>query len=658
MQAIICKIRDFIDDNISIFYAVIIIASLLLFGKVIGFAYFNSWDDGIHVAGNYWVVKRTVWESLQYFWTNIHKGLYIPLTYSAWKLIWVAIEPLRNSEKAMVYHFLCLLFHTINACLVFKIFTKLNLPKVSALFGALIFLVNPVQVESFAWISEFKGLFAFFWGAAAAICFINWKNTDKKLPYFLAVLFFAFSLLSKPSAVTLPILFAAIWFFVEEKRPFSKTNFKHFSLIFVFFSMAAVLAVITRIAQPASMNIYRELPVYTRIIIPLHALGFYLSQLIIPAPLVSVYPDQLPADVVGKISSQFYWLLGLLAIILPVRYKSFRWIWLFELLILPNSGIIPFDYQFFSVVADRYQYLPMPVAIFGFLKHLGILNAVKKVVIIVIIAIFSLMASIRTNDWKNSATLHYSALQYNKKTEALYVNLNEFLVHTNQYELVKKVMELADSNKIEGDKIHITRAFVLELCGKKDSAKVIYQKIISDFLDSNGNLRTEKRKDILLGAIIRRGNIAFSEKNYDSAIFHYNTFKIFVFAKKEPDYYVDVCESLAKTYIVRSQSDSAKDGDLDSSLAFSSKILSFEKENAAALYYKGLAFYLQDNNDSALVYLEQYLKKIKSSGAMAIKIQEFIEEYIKANKKASDFKNSDLKSLMPDNNLNAAKPNE
>ena len=98
---------------------------------------------------------------------------------------------------------------------------------------------------------------------------------------------------------------------------------------------------------------------------------------------------------------------------------------------------------------------------------------------------------------------------------------------------------------------------------------------------------------------------------------------------------------MAKTYLARSQSDSAQDGDLDSAIAYSSVILSVEKENTTALNYKGLAFFLQDNNDSALVYLKKFVEKSKNTEI----IERFIDEYVKQGKKASELNNLNIENF-------------
>ena len=575
----------------SIFYGIIIVLSILILGKVADYGFFNSWDDNLHIAENYWITARSLGESLQYFWTNIHKGLYMPLTYSVWKLVWEAAEPLKFVQKASVFHILCLLFHTINSCLVFKIFTKLNFSKIAAIFGALIFLFHPVQVESFAWISEFKGVFSFFWCALAVIQFLNCK----KINYVLAILFYIFALLCKPSAVPLPFVFAAILIIKNEKVNI-KSCVKN---LLPFFALAFIFALITRFSQPSSLNYYADLPFYAPVLISLHTLGFYLSQLIIPIPLVTVYPDQLPADVVANIGSQFYWLLGILALLLPIRYKIFRWIWLFALLLLPNSGITPFDYQRFSVVADRYQYLAMPVAAFGFLTFFGKLNISKSITIVIIIIIFTIMCSKRTNDWEHTGTLHLSALKYNTKTPSLYVNMSAFLINTGQPEALEYLFALADSNKIESDLLNINRAIYFELLNQRDSAVAVYRRVISSFLNEDGEINTNKSRTDLILATMNYGSLMFFQQEYTEAILSYNVAREFARVDVgDVGDYIKVMNFLSNAYLARSQVDSLRQTcDLDSVLAFSSAVLAIEENNANAIYNKARVLHLSESNE-------------------------------------------------------------
>ena len=63
----------------------------------------------------------------------------------------------------MVVHLSSLIFHIITSCVVFFLLRRFSFDTASSFFGALIFAVHPLQVESVAWASGRKEiLFSLF----------------------------------------------------------------------------------------------------------------------------------------------------------------------------------------------------------------------------------------------------------------------------------------------------------------------------------------------------------------------------------------------------------------------------------------------------------------------------------------------------------------
>ena len=125
-----------------------------------------SYDDGLHVYENERVVNFST-DNLIYFWKNVHKGLYIPISYNLWALQakisqyfpakqinLVSGEDILNPA---IFHTTNLLLHALSTIIVFLIIRKLIQHDLSAGVGALFFAIHPVQVETVAWISELKG---------------------------------------------------------------------------------------------------------------------------------------------------------------------------------------------------------------------------------------------------------------------------------------------------------------------------------------------------------------------------------------------------------------------------------------------------------------------------------------------------------------------
>ena len=93
-----------------------------------------SYDDGLHVYENKHVVNFST-DNLIYFWKNVHKGLYIPVSYNFWALQakfsqyfpakqinLVSGEDILNPT---IFHTTNLLLHALSTVIVFLIIRKL-----------------------------------------------------------------------------------------------------------------------------------------------------------------------------------------------------------------------------------------------------------------------------------------------------------------------------------------------------------------------------------------------------------------------------------------------------------------------------------------------------------------------------------------------------
>ncbi len=205
---------------------VIVGAVLLVFGRVHSYE-FLGWDDNVNVTQNPYV-RPVGPKRIARIWRQPYKALYIPVTYTF--LAGEAYLAGANSPGPMnprVFHLGNLLLHAAAALMVFAILRRLVDHHGAACFGALFYAMHPLQVESVAWISEVKGLLAglFSWVAIwQYLCYATADrptsiardsavaNTARRARYHYAIataaLFLA--ILSKPSAVAVPALVAAL----------------------------------------------------------------------------------------------------------------------------------------------------------------------------------------------------------------------------------------------------------------------------------------------------------------------------------------------------------------------------------------------------------------------------------------------------------------
>ncbi|MEE8575374.1 MAG: hypothetical protein V3T30_08170, partial [Thermodesulfobacteriota bacterium] len=187
--------------------------TFLVFVKALSGEFLN-WDDPAYVTGNLFV-RSFDGETLKSAFTSVVSSNWHPLT-----IISHAVDCAVWGLNPFGHHLTSVILHSINALLVFVLVVRLlglASIKVNILFAAvltaLLFGVHPMRVESVAWVSERKDvLYGFFYllSILSYIKFATSTSGDRFRHYAVSLLFFALSLLSKPMAVSLPIVLLLI----------------------------------------------------------------------------------------------------------------------------------------------------------------------------------------------------------------------------------------------------------------------------------------------------------------------------------------------------------------------------------------------------------------------------------------------------------------
>jgi tetratricopeptide (TPR) repeat protein len=338
---------------------VLVAATLLVYAKTLGFD-FVTWDDGLHVYENPNLLSPS-WEHWLGFWTQPFKGLYIPVTYSAWNLIaWLSPG---GAQWPAPFHFCNLVFHLFNVLLVFEILKLLlarwrapregDRPELAAAFGAALFALHPLQVESVAWVTGFKEVLFGFFALSSFWAFLKACEGRRALGW-VAVVLSLVAALCKPSGMMLPVLFAWIGYLILGFKP------KRLARIFIPWCAAMIpIGLATVSAQPPS----NEPPSFLkRFWVAGDALSFYFSKLVYPHPLLSQYDHSVSSVLEGS----FYGALAVIAVLTAGGVLLFRrrrellaGPGIFLLLLFPVLGFVPFWYQNLSTVSDHYVYFPM-----------------------------------------------------------------------------------------------------------------------------------------------------------------------------------------------------------------------------------------------------------------------------------------------------------
>ncbi|HEY8926076.1 MAG TPA: tetratricopeptide repeat protein [Polyangia bacterium] len=419
--------------------AIVTVFVLAVFGGVLANGFVNI-DDDVNIFANPHFHPPS-WAGLSRLWHAPYFGLYIPVTYTVWGAL-VALSLRGGRVPALPFHALNLALHVANACLVLFLLRRIlggdftrRLPAghaptarrlwVAALLGALAFASHPVQVEPVAWVTGFKDVGAAFWSLLALSLLPSSQDARKKaLRYGAATVAFAVALLSKPtSMVIIPV--AALLELSREGRMTWGTARRLGPWLLV----AAGIAMATMHMETPNAEVV--VPLGQRPLVALDTLAFYLGKLAWPAHL-SVQYGRTP-QVALREPLHLHALLGGVALVLALlalrrRPPLLLAAAIFVACLAPVLGLVPFLFQVFSTVTDRYLYL----SLFGVglaMAWLG-LRGPRPLVIcgFLLIAAWGVRSAWQVPHWKNGRTLNANLLAIDPQNGIASAMFGEFML--------------------------------------------------------------------------------------------------------------------------------------------------------------------------------------------------------------------------------------
>lgn len=415
----------------------VLVVTALVFAQVVSYD-FLSWDDDVFLYQNPNLTPPDT-QSLARVWTTPYAHLYAPVTYTAWWLLAKTFgQPGPQSTwlvNPSVYHLASLLVHLLAIIVAYLLLMALVREPWAAAAGAMLFAIHPLQVEPVAWSSELKDLLGGLCGLLAVLLVVMGRQ-GKLRPLMAtgaATLLFVLALLSKPNLVILPLLVLVID--LGLLRTPLKTTLR---LVIPWLFLAGAHAWFTRQAQPPDPALV--LPMWQRLFVAGDSLAFYLAKLFIPIRLSADY-GRIPTIVATHWWGYVTWLgpAALLAGVLVLRRKS-RWalpglLW-FGLALLPVLGLVTFDFQQYSTVADHYAYLALfgpALALAGLALHAR--NSLACLPMIMLLVLLIAQSGLQTMSWQNNVVFWRHTLE---------VNPRSFLAHNNlgaTYQLLHRLPE-------------------------------------------------------------------------------------------------------------------------------------------------------------------------------------------------------------------------
>lgn len=302
---------------------------------------YTNWDDPVYTFENP-LVRDFSAAGVKIAFSSSPDANYHPLTD-----INLAAESAVFGESAAVHHAGNLLLHSLNAVLLFFLVMALAGEPWAAFCAALLWAVHPVQAESVCWLAERKNLLYSFFYLAAILCYLRHLRSRSGLMLAAVCVLFLAALLSKASAVTLPLVLLLLDIYL--KNPFTRRLAAERA---AFFLAAGVFAAVSAAAQGKNGNI---IPVN-----PFPLLSFYLLKVIWPFALSALYPYTETARSLARhpvlyLTPAAVFAAALWAALKKDRLAAFG-LFFFLLNLMPFLILLPVGP---SLAADRYLYMPL-----------------------------------------------------------------------------------------------------------------------------------------------------------------------------------------------------------------------------------------------------------------------------------------------------------
>jgi Flp pilus assembly protein TadD len=500
------------SSSLRLFLAAALLVALVLltFGRITTHAWLD-YDDLYHVIDNPHLRPIDA-HTLPFFWRSQYGNLYVPVAYTVFAAeTWATMRLTGNADidalSPVLFHALDISLHALAAVLILLILRRLGASLSAAVLSAALFALHPLQVESVAWISETRGLLAGVFSLLAILAYLRWAEHKSAHFYVVATVLCALAMLSKPSAVMLPMVVAVldIW----KRSQWASTA----RALTPWLAMSVAVVLITRALQPGT-DIREAAPLWARPLIAGDALTFYIGKLFWPFAMTPDY-GRTPAAALAQWWTYIAWIiplaLGTAAAIWARRNPRGRIalvsMGIIGASLLPVLGLATFDHQSISTVADRYMYMAMlGVALFAAMSLSSTGRAVQALGWCVVLAL-GIRAADQSAIWHDNLALWSHSARVSPRSITTLNNHGRALEKAGRSgEAITAYRELLD---IQPDNwLAVSNLAFAELnAGHLEPARILFERVVPH---ATADARTHIGHGLLLSRLGRTPEAAAS----------------------------------------------------------------------------------------------------------------------------------------------------
>ncbi|TSC97371.1 MAG: hypothetical protein Greene101449_1222 [Candidatus Peregrinibacteria bacterium Greene1014_49] len=314
-------------------------------------------------------------------------------------------------------------------------------------FAVALFALHPIQVESVAWVSARKELLWTLFGLLAVIAYVQ---EPKDLPHahpllrtlirHRVFLFTLLSLLSKPTAVVLPVLLLLIdW----SNRQLSKRTIKE---KWPLFSLALVFGLLGLLGKTGGSLL---LTLWERVLLVPAGLVYAFRLLLWPLHYAVLHPAPTPVALFTPLYGGSTIFACVLFVVLWKIRKRFPLLILgsaiFFITLLPGL-LSPLHADTITLGSEHYLYFPLigiAIAISGMIAQSQIINRKSQIVILVLISFLTIRTFLQVSVWHDSTTLFESVRKTYPRSAPVLTNLGAAYARMERYPDAESVLRQA-----------------------------------------------------------------------------------------------------------------------------------------------------------------------------------------------------------------------
>jgi tetratricopeptide (TPR) repeat protein len=415
----------------------LVLVTFAVFYRVSAYEFVN-FDDDVYVTENPRVREGLTPENIS--WSFKADNVYWhPLAWISHMVdvqLW-GMDPGRH-------HQINVLFHMLNALLLFLALNHMTGALWRSAFVAALFALHPINVESVAWVAERKNVLSTFFMMLALLAYNFYAAKPGRVRYLPVVILFVLGLLAKPMLVTLPFVFLLLdyWplgrFFFRKATDDRKGRAVSLILEKIPLFLLSGLSVLVSSLSVQALKSMESATIALRLgNAPVSCIK-YMGKMFWPFNLAVFYPY--PQSIsTGQLLGSIIILVMIsgFAIMLLKQHAYFAvgWFWYLGTLV-PVSGLV--QAGLWPAMADRWAYVPLIglfiTIVWGIAELAEERPYIRKcipVAAILVLGILCATTRLQLGFWKNSVELFQHALRVTVANAVAHNNLGNALLSQN-----------------------------------------------------------------------------------------------------------------------------------------------------------------------------------------------------------------------------------